>query len=135
MKKLLFSICMLSPALLFAQGFQVNLQGQKQQAMGGAGVATNLDAASVFYNPGSVSHLESNSVSAGVSFTSGSTAFRDANSQEEYHTVSPISTPFTGYGVWDQRKVNSNLQWGFTHHLAVQLHTRMDGQADMPLQK
>lgn len=100
MKKLLIGICMLSPVFLFAQGFQVNLQGQKQQAMGGAGVATNLDAASVFFNPGSVSHLEGNSVSAGVSFTSSSTAFRDANSQQEYHTVSPVSTPFTGYGVW-----------------------------------
>jgi long-chain fatty acid transport protein len=104
MKKLLIGICILSPALLFAQGFQVNLQGQKQQAMGGAGVATNLDAASVFFNPGSVSHLEGNSVSAGVSFTSASTAFRDANSQQEYHTVSPISTPFTGYGVWGPKE-------------------------------
>jgi len=77
---------MLSPALLFAQGFQVNLQGQKQQAMGGAGVATNLDAASVFYNPGSISHLEGNSISAGISLTSGNTAFRDENSQQQCHT-------------------------------------------------
>jgi len=104
MKKLLIGICMLSPTLLFAQGFQVNLQGQKQQAMGAAGVATNLDAASVFFNPGSVSHLEGNSVSAGVSFTSGSTAFRDGNSQQQYHTISPISTPFTGYGVWGPKE-------------------------------
>jgi len=56
---------------------QVNLQGQKQQALGGAGVATNLDATSVFYNPGSISHLEGNSVSASISLTSGNTAFRD----------------------------------------------------------
>lgn len=104
MKKLLIGICMLCPALLFAQGFQVNLQGQKQQAMGGAGVATNLDAASVFFNPGSVSHLEENSVSAGVSLTSESTAFRDGNSQQLYRTNSPISTPFTGYGVWGPKE-------------------------------
>ena len=82
MKKLLIGICMLSPALLFAQGFQVNLQGQKQQAMGGAGVATNLDAAIFFYNPGSISYLEGNSISACISLTSGNTAFRDENSQQ-----------------------------------------------------
>jgi len=112
MKKLLIGICMLSPAWLFAQGFQVNLQGQKQQAMGGAGVATNLDAASVFYNPGSVSHLEGNSVSAGVSFTSSSTAFRDANTQQQYHTVSPISAPFTGYGVWGPKESKFKFAMG-----------------------
>lgn len=104
MKHIISIICIMSPALLFAQGFQVNLQGQKQQAMGGAGVATNLDAASVFFNPGSVSHLEGNSVSAGVSLTSESTAFRDGNSQQLYRTNSPISTPFTGYGVWGPKE-------------------------------
>ena len=104
MKQLLIIVCILSPALLFAQGFQVNLQGQKQQAMGGAGVATNLDAASVFFNPGSVAHLEQNSVSAGVSLTAESTAFRDGNSQQEFNTNSPVSTPFTGYGVWGPKE-------------------------------
>ena len=100
MKHIMSIICIVSPMILFAQGFQVNLQGQKQQAMGGAGVGTNLDAASVFFNPGGVSHLKENSVSAGVSLTAENTAFLDANSQQEYHTKSPISTPFTGYGVW-----------------------------------
>jgi long-chain fatty acid transport protein len=110
MKKLFIVLSMLSPSLLFAQGFQVNLQGQKQQAMGGAGVATNLDGASVFYNPGSVSHLKGNSVSAGVSLTAESTAFRDANSQQQFHTNSPISTPFTGYGVWGPK--DSKFKFG-----------------------
>ena len=100
MKHLISIICIVSPVLLFAQGFQVNLQGQKQQAMGGAGAGTNLDAAAVFFNPGGVAHLEQNSVSAGVSLTAESTTFQDNNSQQQYHTKSPISTPFTGYGVW-----------------------------------
>lgn len=110
MKQLMSIICIVSPMLLLAQGFQVNLQGQKQQAMGGAGVATNLDAASVFYNPGGVSLLKENSVSAGVSLTAENTAFRDANSQQEYQTNSPISTPFTGYGVWGPKE--SNFKFG-----------------------
>ena len=56
--------------------------------MGGAGVATNLDATSIFYNPGSISHLEGNSVSAGISLTFGNTALRDrilSNSTILYH--------------------------------------------------
>lgn len=110
MKQLMSIICIVSPMLLFAQGFQVNLQGQKQQAMGGAGVATNLDAASVFYNPGGISLLKENSVSAGVSLTAENTAFRDANSQQEYQTNSPISAPFTGYGVWGPKE--SNFKFG-----------------------
>ena len=35
----------------WAQGFQVNLQGQKQQGMGGAGTALMQDGAALFYNP------------------------------------------------------------------------------------
>ncbi|MGN6647319.1 MAG: OmpP1/FadL family transporter [Cytophaga sp.] len=100
MKHLMSIICIVSPVLLFAQGFQVNLQGQKQQAMGGAGAGTNLDAAAVFFNPGGISHLEQNSVSAGVSLTAESTTFQDNNSQQQYHTKSPVSAPFTAYGVW-----------------------------------
>lgn len=100
MKKKLLLLSLLSPILANAQGFQVNLQGQKQQAMGGAGVGVPLDAASVFFNPGAVSHLKENSVSAGVSLTSESTAFRDGNSQQEFKTKSPVSPPFTGYAVW-----------------------------------
>lgn len=99
MRKVLLVCSLLSPLLLPAQGFQVNLQGQKQQAMGGAGTGTALDAASVFFNPGAVSLLKENSISAGVSLTAEATAFRDANSQQLYRTKSPISPPFTLYGV------------------------------------
>src|SRR4051812_30044986 len=100
MKKLILLFFTAAPVLLNAQGFQVNLQGQKQQAMGGAGTGTNLDAASVFFNPGAISLQKENSISAGISLTAESTVFRDANSQQEFRTKSPISTPFTGYGVW-----------------------------------
>lgn len=100
MKRILLLISFSSPLFLHAQGFQVNLQGQKQQAMGGAGTGTALDAASVFFNPGAVSLLKENSVSAGATLTFDNTVFRDGNSQKEYVTVSPASSPFTAYAVW-----------------------------------
>ena len=62
--------------------------GTETASFGRVGVATNLDATSVFYNPGSISHLEGNSISASISLTSGNTAFRDrilSNSTILYH--------------------------------------------------
>lgn len=41
-----------------AGGFQANLQGIKQNGMAQTGVATSLDAASVFLNPGALSFLK-----------------------------------------------------------------------------
>jgi len=50
MKKLITLLIASTPALLLAQGFQVNLQGQKQQAMGGAGTAIMLIAPASIVN-------------------------------------------------------------------------------------
>jgi long-chain fatty acid transport protein len=83
-----------------AQGFQVNFQGQKQQGMGGAGNALPLDAASVFFNPGSVSFLKENSVNIGFTPTFANTLFEDANTTSIGRTNSPMGTPFSVYAVY-----------------------------------
>jgi long-chain fatty acid transport protein len=85
---------------LFSQGFQVNFQGQKQQGMGGAGNALPLDAASVFFNPGSVSFLKENSVNIGFTPTFANTLFEDANTTSIGRTNSPMGTPFSVYAVY-----------------------------------
>ncbi len=99
------------PASDWAQGFQVNLQGQKQQAMGGAGVACMQDAAAVFFNPGGVSFLQGNSVTAGVSPTIAYAKFLDASSNTISDTKSPVSYPFTGYAAFSL-KDSSKLKLG-----------------------
>ena len=83
-----------------AQGFQVNFQGQKQQGMGGAGNALPLDAASVFFNPGSVSFLKESSVNIGFTPTFANTLFEDANTTSIGRTNSPMGTPFSVYAVY-----------------------------------
>ncbi len=98
------------PVLVSAQGFQVNLQGQKQQGMGSAGTALPQDAAAVFFNPGSVSFLEKNSITAGASGTISNTTFQDANTFAQYRTNSPVSTPFAAYAVYG--KAESKLKFG-----------------------
>lgn len=99
-KQLLFICLAFSYNMLDAQGFQVNFQGQKQQAMGGAGAALPIDAASVFFNPGSVSFLKENSVNIGFTPTFANVLFEDANSTSIGRTNSPMGTPFSAYAVY-----------------------------------
>lgn len=60
MKKhvLLMGSLLLSSAMAFGAAFQLNLQGARQLAMGGTGVAAPLDASAIFYNPGGLSALK-----------------------------------------------------------------------------
>lgn len=100
MKKILLFILISSPIFIKAQGFQVNLQGQKQQGMAGAGTGLMQDAAAVFFNPGGVSFLKENSATAGVTLTFANGTFLDADNNSVAHTNSPVGTPFTAYAVW-----------------------------------
>jgi long-chain fatty acid transport protein len=109
--KLILLVFLSSPALNFAQGFQVNLQGQKQQGMGGAGTAYMQDAASLFFNPGGASFVHGNSVIAGVTPTFARGAYMDANTHEVSRTNSPVSTPFAAYGLFEI-KDSSKLKLG-----------------------
>lgn len=99
------------PSLLSAQGFQVNLQGQKQQAMGGAGTALMQDAAAVFFNPGGMSFVEGNSATAGVSPTIAYGKYLDGPSGRVSQTNSPVSYPFTAYTAFSL-KDSSRLKLG-----------------------
>ena len=56
----LFLFVFLSINRSYAQGFQVNFQGQKQQGMGCAGTALFQDGASIFFNPGSIAFSNEN---------------------------------------------------------------------------
>ncbi|HEY0176995.1 MAG TPA: outer membrane protein transport protein [Pedobacter sp.] len=100
MKKILLSILLAVPILGFSQSFQVNLQGQKQTAMGGAGTGVALDEASVFFNPGAVSFLKQNGVQAGISPLYLRTSFRENGSNVTDYNKKNIATPVMGYAVF-----------------------------------
>ena len=110
-KLLLLGTVFLVTNSLFSQGFQVNFQGQKQQGMGGAGNALPLDAASVFFNPGSVAFLKENSVNAAFTPTFANTLFEDANTTSIGRTNSPMGTPFSAYAVY-RKNENSKFFYG-----------------------
>ncbi len=100
MKKVFLFILVLCPLLASAQGFQVNLHGQKQIGMGGAGTGLKMDVASVYYNPGAMSMLAKNGVSAGISPLFLKSTFVENGSNTQYNNSSQIATPFQGYAVW-----------------------------------
>ena len=110
-KILLFGMTFLAGNTVFSQGFQVNFQGQKQQGMGGAGNALPVDAASVFFNPGSVSFLKENSVNIGFTPTFANTLFEDANTTSIGRTNSPMGTPFSAYAVY-RKNAESKFFYG-----------------------
>ena len=111
-KQILLVVILISVPVLFnAQGFQVNLQGQSQQGMGGAGTALMQDAASLFFNPGGSCFINENSVNLGVTPTFARGAFMDASTNNISRTNSPISTPFAAYALF-QPKDSSKLKFG-----------------------
>jgi long-chain fatty acid transport protein len=98
-KTFLFFLVQL-PFLLSAQGFQVNLQGQKQQGMGGAGTALMQDASAVFFNPGGLSFLKENSVIGSVTPVISAGTFQEAGTYATAKTTSPVAFPFAAYATW-----------------------------------
>ena len=94
-----------------AGGFQVNLQGQKQIGMGHTGTGLALDEASVFFNPGAMSHLRENGFQVGVSGIISKIAYLEkAPGNTTAESDNPLGTPFAGYGVYG--KDGSSLKFG-----------------------
>ena len=93
---LLIACCF--PMLVSAGGFQVNLQGQKQNGMGHCGTSLISGASSSFFNPGAFAFVEKSHIELGASFIVSRLAY-----QENYpgtntsNTVPGIGTPFTFY--------------------------------------
>src|SRR3954466_15521056 len=57
-KQVLAASLLLSAATSFGAGYQLNLQGLRQVAMGGTGTAWPWDASTIFYNPGGLARLK-----------------------------------------------------------------------------
>jgi len=100
MRRLLLIALALFPALAIAQGFQVNLHGEKQVGMGNTGTGLLQDGASVLFNPGAVAMLPQNYIQGSISPLFFNSAFQSTGSNVQYNTATKIATPFTGYAVW-----------------------------------
>jgi len=100
MRKILLLALAMAPVLSFAQGFQVNLEGQKQIGMGHTGTGLVQDGASAFFNPGAMAMLPQNYIQGGISPLFFKSVFNPAGTTEQYHTADKTATPFSFYAVW-----------------------------------
>jgi long-chain fatty acid transport protein len=110
MKKILLSLFTILPFWGFSQSFQVNLQGQKQTAMGGTGTGFVQDEAAVFFNPGAVSLLDRNGVQGGIHGIYLRSGFQQAGSGVNEYNEDRIATPFQAYAVFGDPK--NDLRFG-----------------------
>ena len=110
MKKLslLLIIVPISTATVFAGGFQINLQGQKQTGMGHTGTGLCLDNASILFNPGALSFLDSlKGIYIGASFIMPRSTYADYATRYVAHPVKHIGTPLTLYAVYKFKKAKN----------------------------
>jgi len=94
-KQVLAAIFLLSAFTSFGAGYQLNLQGIRQLAMGGTGVAWPWDASTIFYNPGGLGRLKSIQVYASGLLVMPSIAF--GNAQASAVTQQQTFVPFNVY--------------------------------------
>lgn len=101
MKKTILSIMFIlgSSLMLWAGGYQVRLQGNKNTGMGLTGVGLNLGSSSVFFNPGALAMMQQKAdFSLGASMILSNVAFEKSGTDYRAETESKPGTPFYAYG-------------------------------------
>jgi long-chain fatty acid transport protein len=124
----LTAAAIVASSMAFGGSFQLNLQGIRQTAMGGTGVANPWDAATIFFNPGGLSCLDGIQAYASVHFvTPGVNYVPTPTGSYAASIQSHTSTPFAvyvggpikkdskiGIGVGVYTPFGSTLKWGDT---------------------
>lgn len=100
-KHVLTASFVLSAIASFGGGYQLNLQGLRQLAMGGSGTAWPWDASTIFYNPGGLARLHGIQVYGSAMFIMPTTAYgnrdQSGTAPASYQTASQTFTPFNIY--------------------------------------
>jgi long-chain fatty acid transport protein len=112
-KKILFAL-ILFPAITFAGGFQLNVQGLKAIGMGGAFTGVGSDASSIFFNPGALTNLDGHQFGFGVNLIDPYVSLQTKETANIDQTTG-IGTPFMFYysGSILKEKFNNKLKVGF----------------------
>ncbi|MCF6170609.1 MAG: outer membrane protein transport protein [Bacteroidales bacterium] len=97
-----FTFLLLSSVFLsmtvFAGGYQVRLQGNKQNGFGLVGTPLSVGSSAMFYNPGALGFMESKiDFEFGGSAILSTAAFQKAGSNYQAETDNPLGTPFYFY--------------------------------------
>ena len=115
MKKYLLaaSSLLLSATTSFGGGYQLNLQGLRQLAMGGTGTAWSWDASTIFYNPGGLVRLKGIQVYGSVMSIMPSTAYANqVNSGDKTINARTVDQHFTPFNLYIGGPVQEYSRWG-----------------------
>lgn len=115
-KHVITASLLLSAMTTFGGGYQLNLQGLRQMAMGGTGTAWPWDASTIFYNPGGLSRLKGIQIYAGTAMIMPTTAYgnRDnsgvvsSNEQTAKQTFMPFNL-YIGGPVHEDSRIGVGL--------------------------
>ena len=100
-KHLLAASLLLSAVTSFGAGYQLNLQGLRQLAMGGTGAAWPWDASTIFYNPGGLARLKSIQVYAsGLAIMPGTAFGNQVNSGNTGTSVTTKAQTFMPFNFY-----------------------------------
>lgn len=103
---LLTAALLLPAAMAFSAGYQLNLQGLRQLAMGGGGTAMPWDASTIFYNPGGLSRLEGFQAYGSAQFIIARAEYLNQTNGVTARTVNQTFVPFNIYAGGTIKGVN-----------------------------
>ncbi|NQX97540.1 MAG: outer membrane protein transport protein [Flavobacteriales bacterium] len=109
MRRIILSLLLGAPAITIAGGFQLNVQGLKAIAMGGAFTGVASDATTVFFNPAGMSNLHGHNFTFGVNIIDPHVSLQTPETANIDQT-SGIGTPFHFYY---SGQINEKLNFGF----------------------
>ncbi len=112
MRKLssLMLVLLIAVTTVYAGGYQVRLQGQQQTTMGLIGTPLVFGSSGIFYNPGTLSFMETTyDFSAGVSILKSNATFQKDFTNYQAKTHNPLKPPFSAYGAY---KINDKFAVG-----------------------
>ncbi|MCE1168332.1 MAG: outer membrane protein transport protein [Sphingobacteriia bacterium] len=100
-KTILILSCLLVVAGdILAGGYQVRLQGSRQNGMGLTGTALNSGASNIFYNPGGLGFYQKRfDFTLGASAVMSKISYQSLESDYSAKTDNPVSPPFFFYGM------------------------------------
>ncbi len=108
MKRIVLAVLSL-PMVVFAGGFQLNLQGIRSVGMGGAFTGLGSDASTVFFNPAGMNNLTGHNFTAGFNYVTPSVSLQTPETANINQT-SPNATPFH---VYYSGELNDKMKFGF----------------------
>jgi len=111
MKKTLLSLLFTASCLwTYGAGYQLNLQGLRQLAMGGGGTALPWDASTIFYNPGGLSSLGSWQINASALFIMPNVEY--AQLPTGSYTANSQSQTFYPFNFYAGGPLKKGSKWG-----------------------